>query len=280
MYSKELNELIDTVLADGQITDKERAVVRKRAMREGVDEDEIDVYIDGLLHQRKQAPHAQNARQADSQEGRCKSGYKKYLAVVLLCAVAVVAANIFISSDTTEEQIIDHVLQRDKYEILGLFKDNAYIATTTVSIRRMGIIDPDAEEILIYKPGTWKIGYRGCVVPVDITLEYGIDLEEMDDSNIVLEDNDVVKITLPKAKIIPSGSGYRAETNQTDIVRISTGFRDPIGAQTIQRVKKKAYDEVLTDTLLLPQLENEVTANTKTVFEAMLKGMGMKPIFN
>ena len=31
MYSKELEELIDSVLADGVITDQERAVLRKRA---------------------------------------------------------------------------------------------------------------------------------------------------------------------------------------------------------------------------------------------------------
>ena len=32
MYSKELEELIDSVLADGVITDQERTVLRKRAL--------------------------------------------------------------------------------------------------------------------------------------------------------------------------------------------------------------------------------------------------------
>lgn len=49
MYSKELEELMDSVIADGEISDKERAVLHKRALAEGVDPDEMDVVIDGRL---------------------------------------------------------------------------------------------------------------------------------------------------------------------------------------------------------------------------------------
>lgn len=49
MYSKELEEIIDAALADGEITDKERAVLHKRAIAEGVDPDELDVVIEGRL---------------------------------------------------------------------------------------------------------------------------------------------------------------------------------------------------------------------------------------
>lgn len=49
MYSEQLETLIKNVLADGVITDKERAVLHKKAEAEGVDVDEIDVYIDGEL---------------------------------------------------------------------------------------------------------------------------------------------------------------------------------------------------------------------------------------
>jgi hypothetical protein len=41
--------LIDVVLADGVITDKERAVIHKRAQSEGIDPDEIDVFLDGRI---------------------------------------------------------------------------------------------------------------------------------------------------------------------------------------------------------------------------------------
>lgn len=49
MYSKELEELISSVLADGVITAKEREVLHRRAEAEGFDPDELDVMIDGRL---------------------------------------------------------------------------------------------------------------------------------------------------------------------------------------------------------------------------------------
>lgn len=49
MFSKELEEVIDAAIADGVLTDKERAVLHKRAQAEGVDPDELDVVIDGRL---------------------------------------------------------------------------------------------------------------------------------------------------------------------------------------------------------------------------------------
>lgn len=49
MFSKELEEVIDAAIADGVLTDKERAVLHKRGQAEGVDPDELDVVIDGRL---------------------------------------------------------------------------------------------------------------------------------------------------------------------------------------------------------------------------------------
>ena len=49
MYSKELEEIIEADLADGEITEKERAVLHKRAIAEGVDPDELDVVIEGRV---------------------------------------------------------------------------------------------------------------------------------------------------------------------------------------------------------------------------------------
>ena len=53
MFSKELEEVIDAAIADGVLTDKERAVLHKRAQAEGVDPDELDVVIDGRLTKKK-----------------------------------------------------------------------------------------------------------------------------------------------------------------------------------------------------------------------------------
>jgi len=53
MYSEQLEAIIQSVIADGVITEKERAVLHKKAETEGIDADEIDVYVDGLIAQMK-----------------------------------------------------------------------------------------------------------------------------------------------------------------------------------------------------------------------------------
>ena len=53
MLSKELESVIEAALADGVLTDKERAVLHKRAAEEGVDPDELDVVIEGRLAKMK-----------------------------------------------------------------------------------------------------------------------------------------------------------------------------------------------------------------------------------
>lgn len=54
MYSQQLETLIQGIIADGEITERERRVLHKRAEAEGIDLDEIDVYVDGLID--KMAP--------------------------------------------------------------------------------------------------------------------------------------------------------------------------------------------------------------------------------
>lgn len=54
-FSKQLEEVIDAALADGVITEKERSVIRKKALLEGADPDEVDVVIDGRLQQMQKA---------------------------------------------------------------------------------------------------------------------------------------------------------------------------------------------------------------------------------
>lgn len=49
MFSDELEMLIEAAIADGEITEKERAVLHKRAIAEGVDPDELDMIVDSRL---------------------------------------------------------------------------------------------------------------------------------------------------------------------------------------------------------------------------------------
>jgi hypothetical protein len=47
----EIEKLIDLALADGQITEKERKVILKKANEFGIDSDEVDMILDAKLHQ-------------------------------------------------------------------------------------------------------------------------------------------------------------------------------------------------------------------------------------
>ncbi|MDE5882636.1 MAG: hypothetical protein K2H60_12990 [Muribaculaceae bacterium] len=81
MFSDELEMLIEAAIADGEITDKERSILHKRASSEGVDPDELDMIIDArILKMRTSDVQLQN-------EGECivtsaskeESALKKFL---------------------------------------------------------------------------------------------------------------------------------------------------------------------------------------------------------
>lgn len=59
MYDKSLEQLIDAVIADGIITAQERKVVYNKAASLGIDQDEIEIYLEGRLEQYK---HAQTTK--------------------------------------------------------------------------------------------------------------------------------------------------------------------------------------------------------------------------
>ena len=53
MFSKELELLIEAAVSDGQVTDKEIEILGRRAEAEGVDMDELLMYVEGRLRQQK-----------------------------------------------------------------------------------------------------------------------------------------------------------------------------------------------------------------------------------
>ena len=55
LIPEELNALIQEYLTDGILTDKERAVILKKAEGMGLDRDETDVYIDAEVQKIEQA---------------------------------------------------------------------------------------------------------------------------------------------------------------------------------------------------------------------------------
>ena len=53
MFSERLEFLIHNAVEDGQVTEKERAVIIRRAQAEGEDLDEVDIYIQSLLQKKE-----------------------------------------------------------------------------------------------------------------------------------------------------------------------------------------------------------------------------------
>ncbi len=53
MFSERLEFLIHNAVEDGQVTEKERAAIIRRAQAEGEDLDELDIYIQSLLQKKK-----------------------------------------------------------------------------------------------------------------------------------------------------------------------------------------------------------------------------------
>ena len=165
----------------------------------------------------------------------------------------------------------------DKNEILGILQAQSQIATTEVTIRKMGVYDSETQ-ISSLNPSKWKLGKRLAVIPVDVTIRYGIDLNELKESDLQFIGDDSLQIKLPKPKIIDKS--YNPVTNQDEIVTLSTGLRDKVGETTIQQIKAMAFDEVVSqDQDLQTQLANELTHNTEAVFTSLLNAIGIHPVF-
>ena len=165
----------------------------------------------------------------------------------------------------------------EKSEILGVLQAQSQIATTEVTIRKMGIYDSETQ-LTSLNPTKWKLGKRLCVIPVDVTIRYGIDLNELKESDLQFVGDDSLLIRLPKPKIIDKS--YNPVTNQNEIVTLSTGLRDKVGETTIQQIKAMAFEEVVNqDKELQAQLADELTHNTEAVFNSLLNAIGLHPVF-
>lgn len=191
---------------------------------------------------------------------------------MLAASVAVLVAVIVWPVKRPEEKKLP-----EKSEILGMMHEQSQIATTEVTIRKMAIYDSDTQ-IASLNPAKWKLGKRVCVVPVDVTIRYGIDLTELKESDLQFVGEDTLEIRLPKAKIIDKS--FNPVTNQNEIVTLSTGLRDEVGEATIQKIKNMAFDEVVNHDLdFQKQLSAELTHNTEAVFTSLLEAVGLHPVF-
>lgn len=203
-----------------------------------------------------------------------KRTLRNYALALVLCVVAVVAANWLFPAADPVQQVTEESLGED--DVLALFQAKAQLATTEVSLRRMGIYDSETRLATI-NPANWKIGRRACIVPVDITIKYGIDMRKLTASDVIIDSTKAVKIRLPKPEVIDYN--VVMATNRSELVTMSGWLRDEVGEQTIQTVKNKVVKEVLADETLFNALRDEIQGSTRSIFTSMLQQMGLKPVF-
>ncbi|MDO9153243.1 MAG: hypothetical protein Q7U47_05975 [Paludibacter sp.] len=55
MYNEKIENLINFALADGELTEKEKQILFKKAEEEGIDLDEFEMVLDAKLHEKKQS---------------------------------------------------------------------------------------------------------------------------------------------------------------------------------------------------------------------------------
>lgn len=203
-----------------------------------------------------------------------KRTIRNYVLALVGCVVVVVAAYLLFPSVDPVEEVLQK--QPDKEEVLGLFQSKAQLATTEVTLRRMGIYDSETRLATI-NPANWRLGRRACIMPVDMTIKYGIDMRKLTGADIVIDTSNVVKVRLPEPEVID----YHVEmrTDRREVVTMSGWLRDEVGEQTMQTIKNKVVEEVMADSILFNSLRGEITGNTRSIFRSMLQQMGLKPVF-
>lgn len=68
MFSKELEDLISASLTDGKLSELEKMALVKRAQKEGVDLDELEIYIESITQQRTQEQKVQLEKETSEHE--------------------------------------------------------------------------------------------------------------------------------------------------------------------------------------------------------------------
>jgi len=162
-------------------------------------------------------------------------------------------------------------------ELLTMLQRQNKIASTEITIRKIGIYESGTEFVSI-NPATWKLGTRLCVIPVDIKILYGIDLNDMKPNDVQLLPHDTVLIRLPQPKIIDRS--FEPVSNHQEVVALTTGKRKKVGESTMQQVKTIAFQDVIADQKQLKNsFSDEIVQNIEIVFTSMLRPMGLTPKF-
>lgn len=161
--------------------------------------------------------------------------------------------------------------------ILSGIKQKADLVTTEVRVRKLAIYDSSKHEKFELKdPSTWKYGERKCIVPVDVTIKYGYDLRGLTTDDVKLtDDSTAVVILLPEAKVIDAG--YEAKVDEKSVVRMSSGLRDKISHEEVDRLMEKTYRAVMEEDFT-EIVGKDIEHNAQVVFASIVKSLGMENV--
>ena len=194
----------------------------------------------------------------------------KYIKVGLLAVLALVA--ILGAIVLTNKKVPD---PPSVATILSTIQQEADLVTTELTIRKIAYYDSSQhEQILLSDPSTWKYGERKCIVPVEVKIKYGYDLRDMTLDNVKVNDSlRIIEVTLPQPKIIDSG--YNTAVDYDKVVCISTGLRDQVGHETIEKIRQQAYEAVMKDDFQ-ELAGTEIRHNAQTLLNSLAISMGFE----
>ena len=197
-----------------------------------------------------------------------------YALAICLCVVGIVLANVWFRKSDAERQLAE--ANKSRSEILGAFQKSARVATTEVKLKRIAVYDSDTD-FSGFNPANWKVGRRACILPVEMAVKYGIDLNKMKVDDIIIDSARVVKVRLPKPEVISYDVDPRI--NRDEVVTITSLLRADVGEPTLRRVKEKCVEEMRADTTVFSKLSADIEGNTRRVMGAIVRGMGYVPEF-
>ena len=181
--SDDLNDLIESARTDGKLSEKERQVIIKKAVNEGHDKDEFEIYFEGIIQQAEKAKKKQLLNNFSSFFGLIWK-FRKYAAgVIFICFLLAYTYSWEIQQlfEEKEEQLItsergcenvEDCLTKSKFEEARLYASE--------SLGRVGRYDYKIvkSEISYYlSSGDYEIAYR-IFNEYTHTPEIGICLEE------------------------------------------------------------------------------------------------------
>jgi molybdopterin synthase catalytic subunit len=72
-------------------------------------------------------------------------------------------------------------------------------------------------------------------------------------------------------------SGYEAKVEEGAVVRMSSGMRDKISHEEVDQLMVQAYKAVMKEDFSA-MVNRDIENNAKVVFEAIVRGIGMKNV--